>query len=335
MKYFVLMVLLSFGAFASVDFSDYVDHSVFTPVEGMWFDESEPGRGVTLEIQDGRVLATFFGYKANGEAQWWQGVGYRDDDSLNVYSGSFSAGVNGQCVGCPYTAPEFDPENSIGDFTLSFTDANTAELTWAGKDMTLVKYLYGYEDLDLGIAKGVWSVRAEHDNLSFKRDLREFLLFNEYKKSGQRLVLTGYEMTTNAFAAATVAYLENGKNAVVFAWATPSGAHEVFSVYLNSKRGFSDLSDKQSTGYFHMDAESNLFDAQPVKAFNLMSVDDSGQYINYYNDLMQSLLPTKSGYNRANLKLDPYMKPTYKLQEAIDILEATILKLYDGEITNW
>lgn len=171
-------MFLSFGAVGqTVSYHGYVDYSLSTPAEDMWFDKSEPGRGLSLEIQDERLLITLFGYRQDGASQWWQGVGVQEGDS-NVYKDGLPALSDGLCVGCAYSFPVEDAANSIGDFTLTFSGGNDALFEWAGKDIELTKYYYGYADT-LDRAKGVWELRAETHN--FRNQVKEFCCLIELK----------------------------------------------------------------------------------------------------------------------------------------------------------
>ncbi len=295
MKYFMLMVLLSFGAFAQDDnFYNFADHTLVSPAEGMWYDKDEPGRGVTVEIQDGRILATYFGYKQNGDAIWWQGVGYRDDNNQNKYAGSFSTGKNGQCVGCAYTAPEFDEANSIGDFTMTFVNGNEADFTWAGKNMTLVKYYYGYEK-PIDRAKGLWVLRRVNDfSSSFTKD---FLLWEDRTVIGagnaRYKVVTGLEIRTFNVAAAVQVYDHGiGDWVVIFAYAQPPGEYshsEAYVVKLDHVSGKSSFNSTFAPGFISsLDAET-YHENIPVEAVRIADLDAAQPYIEYNSQFLSEL----------------------------------------------
>lgn len=331
MKYFMLMVLLSFGAFAQDDnFYNFADHTLVSPAEGMWYDKDEPGRGVTVEIQDGRILATYFGYKQNGDAIWWQGVGYRDDDNQNKYAGSFSTGKNGQCVGCAYTAPEFDEANSIGDFTMTFINGNEADFTWAGKDMTLVKYYYGYEKA-VDRVKGLWSIRVGRENAAAVT--RDFLLWNEVTAIGQgnarHKVLTGVEARFG-FVAAAISVHVDGQDVYVFASANEQGQGFIYSLYLDHVSGRNDINDNTVTGGLFEFGKDRVSATQTsvLEAFRVADLDQAKPYIDYFTtngfDIGAKSMPIKSqpGLKRSDDFIHPY------IVDAIAILESVIADIY-------
>lgn len=127
------------------------------PEEGLWDSPTSNGRGVTIEFQNGILVATYFGYRESGEAQWWQGVGFENNE--NTYSGNFNAFENGQCFGCEYNFPDVDTSQDIGSFTITFIQSNVAELVWAGGTETIYKNRYGYgQPLDFAI--GAWTLNG-------------------------------------------------------------------------------------------------------------------------------------------------------------------------------
>lgn len=127
------------------------------PEEGLWDSPTSNGRGVTIEFQNGVLVATYFGYRETGEAQWWQGVGFENEE--NTYSGNFNAFENGQCFGCEFNFPNVDTAQDIGGFTITFTQSHVAELVWAGGTETIYKNRYGYgQPLDFAI--GAWSLNG-------------------------------------------------------------------------------------------------------------------------------------------------------------------------------
>ena len=133
MRYILsLLMLFSFSAVLAQDgYYDYLTEDSYRPVDGMWYDPDESGRGMSVEFQDERLLISYYGYDEDGKAMWWQGVGYKDEGGdINTYSGVFSAFDNGQCVGCAYVQPNINEDKGLGEFTINFE--STSELSYVG-----------------------------------------------------------------------------------------------------------------------------------------------------------------------------------------------------------
>ena len=117
------------------------------PVSGSWFNPDESGRGLTIEVRNGILLATFFGYNQDGTPTFWQGVGTESVPGSGVFTGNFGALIDGQCTGCDYVFPDADPNNDLGAFTLTFTNSQEAVLSWAEGDtpFELINFAFAQE----------------------------------------------------------------------------------------------------------------------------------------------------------------------------------------------
>ncbi len=183
--------------------------------EGMWYNPDASGRGITIEIQNGVIVATYFGYQNNGDAIWWQGVA--TESVTNQFDGDFIALQNGQCVGCGFTQPELNETDSIGAFTFRFLNSNELLLDWAGGSEHLVKYDFGYGNV-LDYAYGLWMVSGFFNDMASIGE--EVILFYEESvtEDGNRFLIgnrSGYQNTTKYIAVAmTFDGGLDGRNAV-------------------------------------------------------------------------------------------------------------------------
>lgn len=192
----IIFVLL--GLLSTVAYSQRVGNIS----EGMWFNPNASGRGVTIEIQNGTIVATYFGYKDNGEPIWWQGNAI--ETATNQFSDNFYTFSNGQCVGCNFSQAEPDFDQSIGQFTLSFLNSNDLILTWAGGSETLIKYDYGYGSV-LDYAYGVWMVSGFFSDLNSIGETVLMFYDESDNDNGTRFLIgnrSGYQGTANYLAVA-------------------------------------------------------------------------------------------------------------------------------------
>ena len=129
-------------------------HARIQPEEGLWDDPNRPGRGVTIELQNGVLVATYFGYDQEGNDQWWQGVAFEGPES--TWSGTFNALRDGQCIGCSYQFPSLNEAESIGEFSIDFNTTRQATLTWADGVETIQKSSWGFAT-PLDFLLGAWT----------------------------------------------------------------------------------------------------------------------------------------------------------------------------------
>ena len=75
------------------------------PQSGWWWNPAEDGRGYNIEIQGNKLFMAWYAYdQATGQPCWFSSGGQMTDSAH--YSGQLWKYMNGQCVGCPYTAPD-------------------------------------------------------------------------------------------------------------------------------------------------------------------------------------------------------------------------------------
>ncbi len=92
------------------------------PSDGLWsIDEGNPGdngRGFQLELQDSVMVLTYYGYNADGKAQWYLAAG-------NFANGSFSASMEryegGTYLGGPYSPASLN--ESVGTVSITFSSS--------------------------------------------------------------------------------------------------------------------------------------------------------------------------------------------------------------------
>jgi hypothetical protein len=104
----------------------------FTPQSGIWVIDSEltgkPGRGMQIEIQDGVLVFTYFGYKANGSPTFYLGSGPLANNSFQAILTEYG---NGTALGGAFKdATEI---GSAGTVSLAFTSSTKGTMTLPGE----------------------------------------------------------------------------------------------------------------------------------------------------------------------------------------------------------
>ena len=104
----------------------------FTPQSGIWVIDAEltgkPGRGMQIEVQDGVLVFTYFGYKANGSPTFYLGSGPLANNSFQATLSEYG---NGTAVGGVFTdAAEI---GSPGTVSLAFTSSTKGTMTLPGE----------------------------------------------------------------------------------------------------------------------------------------------------------------------------------------------------------
>jgi hypothetical protein len=107
---------------------------------GWWWNAGESGRGIAIEIQGNSLFMAWYTYdQATGEPMWISSGGVMTD--ANHYTGPMWKYRNGQCIGCPYQAP--DPPETIGTLSITFQSDHTATLTCPGVNLSLERFIFG------------------------------------------------------------------------------------------------------------------------------------------------------------------------------------------------
>jgi hypothetical protein len=88
------------------------------PETGSWYNPEQSGTGLTIEIQNGFLLAYYFGYNAEGNPEWLMLSGKLERSSTSGVLWELSPEPlrvsGGNCLGCRYKAPEsFEPQPVI------------------------------------------------------------------------------------------------------------------------------------------------------------------------------------------------------------------------------
>lgn len=158
------------------------------PTSGAWFDPTESGRGTTIEVRNGILVNTFFGYNDEGEPTWWQGVATEQPEGSGVYIGDYNYFDGGQCNTCDYQSPEVSAEDSIGQFTLTFHTDETMTMEWAGGTNEYVKLNWAFGS-PLDFAYGAFFMQSYGTFGSVQGSMNYIATEERETSSGERYLL--------------------------------------------------------------------------------------------------------------------------------------------------
>lgn len=111
------------------------------PVSGLYWNADEPGRGYTFDFQNGTGALTGYLYDNDGNALWFLAAGSMTTNNT-VLEATADVYADGQCLGCPYTAPSVI--GSLGELTLEFTGPDRALLTIDGNEIPIERQQFGF-----------------------------------------------------------------------------------------------------------------------------------------------------------------------------------------------
>ncbi|HUJ01191.1 MAG TPA: trypsin-like peptidase domain-containing protein [Usitatibacter sp.] len=102
---------------------------------GLWSDPDEPGWGISLEQEQGVIVATLFAYGPDGEPEWLSASALREQ-SADTYSGDLYA-----TTGAAYDAQAWTPigVSTVGTLSVTFASAGQAVLTYVADGITVTK----------------------------------------------------------------------------------------------------------------------------------------------------------------------------------------------------
>lgn len=146
MKYLVLLFALLSGVSAVAQNS---------PVDGFWWNPDESGRGVALEMQDDVMVLALYGYAPNGDNQWYLAVGSYNS-AQKEFSGQWDSFAGGQCLGCSYVGPVYQP-GAGGSVRMVFDTDISATLYFNGGSTRLVRQ-YWFNDSVNDFSLGSWMI---------------------------------------------------------------------------------------------------------------------------------------------------------------------------------
>ncbi len=107
---------------------------------GWWYDPAYDGMGFYLDARGGKMAMVWYNYREDHSPRWWTSTA-PFADGASTYTGSLDGWKNGQCIGCPYTAPPAITPGEGGTITINFTDATHATATVGSTTINLQRFV--------------------------------------------------------------------------------------------------------------------------------------------------------------------------------------------------
>nr|MBL8455797.1 glycosyl hydrolase 53 family protein [Zoogloeaceae bacterium] len=186
------------------------------PQTGIWVIDQEatgaPGRGFQVDVRNGVMVLTFYGYAADGRGRFWLASGPIGDDGfvgqLTAYDGGIPFGGGRGSA---------DAVGEAGPVHVRFTSATTGIISLPGEVPKAVSRLVfgrGGTGNDITPRRGVWVVESESNGApgrGFQVDHQGEMMivtFYGYDDDGAgNFWLASGPYSANAFAAPLVAYI--------------------------------------------------------------------------------------------------------------------------------
>ena len=145
-KRFVASLLLLVCASASA--------ATAPPVDGIYWDPAENGRGYAVETQNDLMFVAIYNYDTDGSPSFYVIQGDWNGTTHQISGAHLLQVSSGPWIGSP-----FSPIGSLvdkGPVTFQFTSFTTASFTYNGHTSHLERFLYGYGANADSLMGGVW-----------------------------------------------------------------------------------------------------------------------------------------------------------------------------------
>lgn len=157
-----------------------VNAQAISPMTGGWVitDENngEPGRGLQLEVQNGVLVLSFYGYLGTGSARWWIAAGSFSANSNELVM-DFTAFQGGTPFGGNFSSAE--SVGSAGQVTVRFSNIDVGEICLPNEPCKEMRaFNFGFSNnapalLGLWVANGINSETDEAEGWVFNFDETE------------------------------------------------------------------------------------------------------------------------------------------------------------------
>lgn len=152
-RWALIAVLLSLGMYAQAQQGpdvpcDGCDSFAYPtgPETGFWYNPNQSGSGLNLDLQQGRVAGSYYGYDEDGEPEWYQFSAKLEVSELeNVFweaTTKLQRFSGGNCINCEYKPPT--TVSAGPELSLLFRQRNHLELRFDdGPSQFFVPLVYG------------------------------------------------------------------------------------------------------------------------------------------------------------------------------------------------
>jgi len=192
----VLLLLLTSPAYALI------------PASGLWWNPTISGSGFEIDLQGQTMALTAYDYDHGGAPLWYLAAGDYDD-TTQTFTGDANTFAGGQCLGCGYTSPVAMP---AGLFSVTFTDAEHATVSFPGGSYPIEHFAYGYAS-KLDYLLGEWVFTTIDVARGYPPGGAEWIIFDTHADNGvdgspslnghgdgyEAYAIAQYDSTSNSF----------------------------------------------------------------------------------------------------------------------------------------
>ncbi len=116
----------------------------YTPESGVWWNPSEPGTGLILELQDNFLAVSLFVGTPGGTPTWYTSTGFLTGNAL--YQGTLDYFPGAQCIGCGFRPTTRQPGVG-GAIRIAFNANNPAlaTLTIGGRITAIERFRFYFK----------------------------------------------------------------------------------------------------------------------------------------------------------------------------------------------
>lgn len=135
-------------------FSHAVLSQTAPPVDGVYWDPGQGGRGYAVETQNDNVFVAIYNYDQNSSPSFYTVQGKWDPASRRIRNAELFEVTSGPWIGGP-----FSPVGQVvskGPVTFEFPTFTTARFVFNGQTSKLQRFIFGYGSTADSLMGGVW-----------------------------------------------------------------------------------------------------------------------------------------------------------------------------------
>lgn len=213
----------------------------YTPDSGWYWNPGFSGSGYNIEFQDDTMFLSFFSYSASGSSTFYTLSGKFNTTTGRV-AGDLFTFSGGQCIGCPYIAPQII---NTGPAIVQFQNKSNAIITLprpgGSVSIPVERFVFAYGPLQADQKLGAWvtsilfSSGAESDVIRMRRTQtnpdRTVIAVGDIHPTGRSVIGFGSTIPGTSTNYAYLVDFSNTNNALYLAEFTLNGFSGAYFVY--------------------------------------------------------------------------------------------------------
>jgi hypothetical protein len=159
------MVKEIFIAFLLCAGANYAIAQTVPPVDGIYWDPGQGGRGYAVETQDNKMFIAIYNYDVDSSPTFYSIQGDWDGAHRRINNASLLQVTSG-----PWIGASFSPVGQVvnkGPVVFEFPTSTTARFVFNGHTSNLQRFLYGYAPQANSLMRGAWHTTFGGSGLNF------------------------------------------------------------------------------------------------------------------------------------------------------------------------